>query len=95
MSFFNNNLVWDAARTVPESDRLLFDLFTTAFNENATRGQLSVNQSGLPAWSAVFSGVVALTNTYPNTSVPVTNYTIIDPVGTQGSNSALWKIVDG
>jgi hypothetical protein len=43
-------------------DRVLFDLVTTAFNENATRGQLPVNQTNLAAWSAVFSGVVALTN---------------------------------
>jgi len=27
------------------SDRILFDVFTTAPNENATRGQLSINQS--------------------------------------------------
>ena len=58
--------IYDAANTAPAQDRLLFDLFTTALNDNATRGQLSVNvgagdpndpQAGLAAWSALFSGV--------------------------------------
>jgi len=62
---------YDAANTAPAQDRLLFDLFTTAFNDNATRGQLSVNvgasdpsnpQAGLAAWSALFSGVEVLSN---------------------------------
>ncbi len=63
---------FDATNTAPVQDRLLFDLFTTAFNDNATRGQLSVNVeagltnnplAGLAAWSALFSGVEVLTNT--------------------------------
>ena len=49
--------------TRPVSDRLLFDVFTTAINDNSSRGRLSVNQAGLAAWSAVLSGMVALTNT--------------------------------
>jgi len=51
-----------AMYTLPSQDRLLFDVFTTAINDNATRGQLSVNQSGLAAWSAVLSGVIGITN---------------------------------
>jgi len=93
---FNTNLVWDAARTVPESDRLLFDLFTTAFNENATRGQLSVNQSGQAAWSALLSGLVALTNSSTDAELNgfVTRFNpwIIDPIGTAGTNSPLYRI---
>jgi len=69
----------DAMLNRPMNDRILFDVFTTAFNENATRGQLSINQSGLAAWSALFSGVVAFTNRFPNSALPVTNYTIIEP----------------
>lgn len=46
----------------PVSDRVLFDVFTTALNDNATLGQLPVNQTNLAAWSALFSGVVTLTN---------------------------------
>ena len=41
------------ADSAPVQDRVLFDLFTTGLNDNATRGTLSVNQSGLAAWSAV------------------------------------------
>jgi hypothetical protein len=65
----------DAANNAPVQDRLLFDLFTTAFNDNATRGTLSVNvgasdpgnpQAGLAAWSALLSGVQVLSNTVPD-----------------------------
>jgi hypothetical protein len=46
----------------PVADRLLFDVFTTTLNENAARGRLPINQSGLASWSALFSGMVVLTN---------------------------------
>jgi hypothetical protein len=87
----------DATNTAPVQDRLLFDLFTTAFNDNATRGTLSVNQSadqydpvanpaaGLAAWSALFSGMVVLPS--------LTNYTVINPAGPAGVNSALGTLV--
>ena len=39
------------------------DLFTTAPNDNAARGLLSVNQTNLAAWSAVLSGVSILVPT--------------------------------
>jgi hypothetical protein len=67
----NTNATTDAVNAGPVQDRLLFDLFSTAFNDNATRGQLSVNvgandtnnpQAGLAAWSALFSGVMVLAN---------------------------------
>lgn len=64
---------FDMANSAPVQDRLLFDLFTTRLNDNATLGTLSVNQTNLAAWSAVFSGMVAITNdaNYPKTfSVP-------------------------
>ena len=38
-----NGQNYDAVNTAPAQDRLLFDVFTTALNDNATRGQLSVN----------------------------------------------------
>jgi hypothetical protein len=61
---------FDAYNAGPTQDRLLFDLFSTALNDNATRGQLSVNVAanlndsiaGLAAWSALFSGVMVLNN---------------------------------
>ena len=74
----DTNLIYgqyfDAANSAPVQDRLLFDLFTTAFNDNATRGTLSVNQgagssdpsSSLAAWSALFSGLVAISNNAPD-----------------------------
>jgi hypothetical protein len=52
----------DTTSSMPVNDRLLFDVFTTALNDNATHGQLSVNQTNLAAWSAVLSGVITLTN---------------------------------
>jgi hypothetical protein len=90
---------FDAANAGPMQDWLLFDLFTTAFNDNATRGTLSVNQSadqydpvanpaaGLAAWSALLSGVVL-----PPSS-PTNTYTIINPAGPAGVSSALGVLV--
>ena len=44
-----NSANWvDAANSAPVQDRLLFDIFTTAINDNATRGQLSVNVAAQP-----------------------------------------------
>lgn len=48
--------------THPTNDWRILDLFTTALNDNAARGRLSVNQTNLAAWSAVLSGVSVLTN---------------------------------
>jgi hypothetical protein len=52
--------------THPMHDWKLLDVFTTAANENATRGLLSVNQTNRAAWSAVLSGVIVATNTVKN-----------------------------
>jgi hypothetical protein len=52
-----------SAGTHPMFDWRLLDVFTTAANENATRGLLSVNQTNRAAWSAVLSGIVVPTNT--------------------------------
>jgi hypothetical protein len=108
---------YDAVNSAPVQDRLLFDLFTTAFNDNATRGQLSVNvgasdpnnpQAGLAAWSALFSGVIALSNnaTISTFDPPsengvqhgnsLTNFIALSPInpaGPAGTNSALGQIV--
>ncbi|HWY74204.1 MAG TPA: hypothetical protein VN281_01230, partial [Verrucomicrobiae bacterium] len=58
----NSNLV-SAIATQPTNDWKILDLFTVAPNDNATRGRLSINQSGMAAWAAVLEGVVTLTNT--------------------------------
>ncbi len=46
----------------PTNDWRLMDLFTVAQHPNAARGQLSINQSGQAAWSAVLSGVSVYSN---------------------------------
>ncbi len=48
--------------TRPENDWQIFDLFTTALNENAAKGLLSVNNTNRAAWSAVLSGVPVLSD---------------------------------
>jgi hypothetical protein len=78
---------FDATNSAPVQDAQLFDVFTTAFDPNATRGTLSVNQANLAAWSALFSGVVVPTNL-------ANMFTIIDPVGLNGTNAALWQMVN-
>jgi hypothetical protein len=81
----------DANNAAPVQDRLLFDIFSTAINDNASRGQLSVNVAadtnnpvaGLAAWSAVFSGVVNLSNTIPDVgSAGIMGMNIISAAGT-------------
>jgi hypothetical protein len=75
----------DAINARPTDDFLLFDIFNTAINDNASRGRLSVNvaanpnnpAAGLAAWSALFSGMAVPTS--------LTNFTMINPAGTFGA----------
>ena len=88
-----NFIAWDAVFTSPTNDWHLLDLFTTAFNENAGRGQLSVNQTNLAAWSAVLAGV----NVLSNTPAFITNM-FITPAGAYnpaGPLPPLVRIVNG
>jgi len=55
--------------TRPENDWALLDLFTTAVNDNAAKGLLSVNQTNAAAWSGVLSGVPVLTNVSATSAV--------------------------
>jgi hypothetical protein len=87
--------LFDATNMVPGKDRLLFDLFTTELNDNATRGRLSVNAGAngspsLAAWSAVFSGLVVPTNR-------AGGYTVISPAGPAGTstNFPMGQLVTG
>jgi hypothetical protein len=89
-------LYYDASNSLPIQDRLLFDAFTTSLNDNATRGQLSVNQNHLAAWSALFSGMVVLTNISLNPNQftqPSNSWMFINPAGTNGLNSVLGDLV--
>ena len=75
----------------------MFDLFTATPNVNALRGALSINQKHLASWSALFSGLVVLTNiTYAvtgadptATTTPVLTNMIIDPAGVDTASSAV------
>jgi hypothetical protein len=95
---------YDAVNSGPLQDRLLFDLFTAAPDENASYGQLSVNQTNLASWSAVLSGMVAITNTTPVATAittlnplnpPTYGWYSVQPAGAFGLNSALGNIVTG
>src|SRR5262249_44086471 len=79
----------DAAFSVPTNDWRALDVFTTAINDNATHGQLSVNQTNLAAWSAVLSGVNVLSNAV--TSAFIQPAGVYDPA----YPPPLVRIVDG
>jgi len=70
----------DALFAQPTNDWRLLDLFTTALNDNATRGQLSVNQTNLAAWSAVLSGVLVFSN-FDNNGDPGLFAKTVEPAG--------------
>ena len=77
----------DAGISMPTNDWRLLDLFTVAQNENASRGQLSINQTNPAAWHALLDGVVLLTNSMPdaqlNTSsngIPYYDALVVDPL---------------
>ena len=72
-----NGFYFDSSNSAPVQDRGLFDLFTTRFNDNAVHGSLSVNQTHLAAWSALFGGLVVPTNL-------LGGYTVISPSGPAG-----------
>src|SRR6185436_8554005 len=81
-----------ALLTQPRNDRMLFDLFTATFDENITRGLLPVNQTNLAAWSAVFGGVITLSNSTPFGAV---ERFVINPVAVDGTNGPLARIYSG
>jgi hypothetical protein len=89
------NYTYDAQFTFPTNDWAVLDLFTAAINENATRGRLSINQTNLAAWSAIFSSVIALqADTTGTIGRPGTNFApvIIQPVGLNGNNSPMMQL---
>jgi hypothetical protein len=86
------NAFSEAYLSHPTNDWSLLDLFTTSLSDSATRGQLSINQKALPAWSAVLAGV----NVLPD----LTTNTFIDPAGPYNAfDSTTWpplaRIVNG
>jgi hypothetical protein len=99
---FQPGYYYDAINSAPQQDFLLFDIFTTRYNDNSVRGTLPVNvgmgrpDGGLAAWSALFSGLAVLSNSAPAVlpGKPVT-YTslIMNPAGLD-TTSPLWRIVN-
>jgi hypothetical protein len=91
-------LLFDSAVSAPVIDSDLFDMFTARVNDNAARGTLSVNQTHLAAWSAVFSGAVALANITDvpaSYTTPVITNVFVPPAGPAGALSPLGWIVNG
>ena len=94
---------WDARDAVgnrPVSDRFLFEHFTVAITPSATRGQLSINNDELAAWSAVISGVQDLHSAVADSDFEDQGLlsrlasTAIQPAGGAGWNSPLGIVVD-
>ncbi len=50
------------SRTHPRNDWLLLDMFTTGLDERMGRGLVSINQTNMETWSALFSGILVLSN---------------------------------
>jgi hypothetical protein len=53
------------SRSHPTNDWLLFDMFTTGLDERTGRGLVSINQTNMETWSALFSGILVLSNNVP------------------------------
>lgn len=90
--------------THPTNDWRLVDLFTTAPNDLAARGRLSVNQTNLAAWSAVFSGIGVASLFPSNTAIgeiAMPEDEVFQPAATDGKAfaagvpPALAQIVEG
>jgi hypothetical protein len=67
--------------TYPTNDYELLDLFTATPNDNAARGLLSVNQTNIAPWYALFSGLTVFTGVATNAyapSIPINPITV-DP----------------
>jgi len=82
---------YDAGISSPTNDWKLLDLFTTASSDTVARGQLSINQTNLAAWSAVLSGV----SVNPDTN----SFFIIQPAGAYSPTSpppviTLWNAIN-
>ncbi|MDB6067816.1 MAG: hypothetical protein JWR26_4024 [Pedosphaera sp.] len=88
----------DVSLSMPTNDWRILDVFTTAPNENASRGQLSINQTNLAAWAAIFDGMIAITNTSTDVDLFQNNLpaqfapVVIDP---NTNNNALLTLVTG
>lgn len=91
--------VLDALYQRPVNDRSLLEHFTATFDSRTTRGQLSVNNDSLAAWSALLSGVIVMSNNLPNAAFnddslpPSFAPVFIQSAGHDGTNAALTRLV--
>ncbi len=79
----------DSFMSSPINDWAIFDLFTAAPNDNATRGQLSINQPNYAAWAAVLDGVIVLSNSPTTGYAPV----VIDPNDPNGPVFTIYQSI--
>jgi hypothetical protein len=86
---------YDAIFSLPTNDFRVLDLFTTAFNENASKGQLSVNQTNIAAWSAILSGVIVNRGGLSNPPVFIEPAGVYNPFAPSNSLPPLVQIVNG
>ena len=71
-----NTQFYSFSSTHPTNDWALMDIFTTAINDNAATGLLSVNQTNTAAWAAVLAGATVLNRTPVN---DILNTRVIEP----------------
>ena len=91
ITFSNGVAAYDAYFTLPTTDWHFLDLFTTGLSDSATRGQLSINQTSLAAWSAALTGISVLTNTTDASGNPILASQLIEPAGVYDpSNTNTW-----
>ncbi len=94
-------VISDASAMRPVSDWAILDHFTAALSDSATRGQLSINQTELPAWSAVLAGVPVLSNSVPDArfsspfTQPAWSPVIVSPAGDAGLLSPVGRVWQG
>lgn len=81
VAFTTNIYTEDSYFSMPTNDYRLLDMFSAAPDDNAARGQLSVNQTNFAAWSAVLSGVVI-----PRDGSG-TNWTVVQPAAVDQSTT--------
>jgi hypothetical protein len=84
-------------RSMPTNDWRLVDMFTVAIHPNATKGQLSINQTNLAAWSAALSGIGITTLEEDKNKKVTRENRFVEPSANADpvKGDALLKIVNG
>jgi hypothetical protein len=90
-----NSNINDAVLTAPINDRQLVGWLVPLMDTNAPEQLLSANDSSLADWSALFGGMVVLTNStaFPQFQPVTYGLLTIDPAGPAGNNSVVGELV--